>query len=46
MTITFTLNGKATRWNADPGTTLLEELRKHGIVSVRSGCDGEGVCGL
>lgn len=46
MIISFTLNGNPIEWDIDPGKPLLETLRDHGIVSVRNGCDGEGVCGL
>ncbi|HOT58292.1 MAG TPA: molybdopterin-dependent oxidoreductase Mo/Fe-S-binding subunit [Spirochaetia bacterium] len=46
MIISFTLNGNPIEWDIDPGKPLLETLRNHGIVSVRNGCDGEGVCGL
>lgn len=46
MTLSFTLNGTAKRWDVSPGTTLLEELKARGIVSLRDGCDGEGSCGL
>lgn len=46
MNITFTLNGTTVVWDVDPGVPLLETLRSHSIVSVRNGCDGEGVCGL
>ncbi|MBN1520427.1 MAG: molybdopterin-dependent oxidoreductase Mo/Fe-S-binding subunit [Spirochaetales bacterium] len=46
MKTTFTLNEKPVSWNSEPGQTLLDALRAHGIVSVRNGCDGEGSCGL
>ncbi|HUX40283.1 MAG TPA: molybdopterin-dependent oxidoreductase Mo/Fe-S-binding subunit [Rectinemataceae bacterium] len=46
MILSFTLNGKAKRWDCEPGTNLRDLLRSKGIVSVRNGCDGEGSCGL
>jgi putative selenate reductase molybdopterin-binding subunit len=44
--INFRLNGKAVSWDVEAGTSLRDELRERGIVSVRNGCDGEGSCGL
>lgn len=46
MILEFTLNGTPVQWDTDPGKPLIETLRHYGIVSVRNGCDGEGVCGL
>ncbi|MEI6876296.1 MAG: 2Fe-2S iron-sulfur cluster-binding protein, partial [Spirochaetota bacterium] len=46
MRVSFTLNGKKKAWEAAPGESLRDLLRKKGIVSVRNGCDGEGSCGL
>ena len=46
MTVSFTLNGRARRWDCEPGANLRDLLRAKGMVSVRNGCDGEGSCGL
>ncbi|HUX36818.1 MAG TPA: molybdopterin-dependent oxidoreductase Mo/Fe-S-binding subunit [Rectinemataceae bacterium] len=46
MTVSFTLNGRARRWDCEPGTSLRDLLRSKGLVSLRNGCDGEGSCGL
>jgi putative selenate reductase molybdopterin-binding subunit len=46
MKVDFALNGRTVSWEVDPGTSLRDELRERGIVSVRNGCDGEGACGL
>ena len=44
--IKFTLNGSATRFDGDPGMSLLNYLREiEGLVSVKDGCSGEGTCG-
>lgn len=43
--ITFTLNGKKTRAEIDPGQTLLWVLRNHfGLTGTKFGC-GNGFCG-
>lgn len=42
----FTLNGKVTRYDADPDLVVLTYLREvAGIISPKDGCSGEGVCG-
>lgn len=46
MNVSFTLNGKPVCWDCPDGESLLDALRRRGIVSVRNGCDGEGSCGL
>ena len=46
MTVSFTLNGRARRWDCEPGANLRDLLRSKGVVTVRNGCDGEGSCGL
>jgi len=46
MKVRFTLNGKERSWDCEPGESLRDALRRHGIVSVRDGCGGEGACGL
>jgi selenium-dependent xanthine dehydrogenase len=44
--IEFTLNGKATEANYEPGMHLLEVLREEcGVVSAKNGCAPEGACG-
>jgi len=46
MTIVFELNGRQTTWNIESAETLLEALRRHGLVGVKKGCDTAscGVC--
>ncbi len=44
--LTFTLNGKRTGCNYEPGMHFLEVLREElGIVSPKNGCAPEGACG-
>ena len=45
MPIDLILNGRPTRFDADPGLRLLDVLREQGgLTSVKEGC-GEGECG-
>lgn len=46
MKITFMLNDRKVTWDALPGESLLDFLRRHHVVSVKKGCDGStcGVC--
>ncbi len=46
MTIAFELNGRSITWEIEPTETLLEALRRHGLVGVKQGCDTAscGVC--
>jgi carbon-monoxide dehydrogenase small subunit len=44
MRIDLTLNGQKRSFEAAPGDTLLEVLRREGFVGVKKGC-GEGDCG-
>lgn len=44
MTITVTENGKAIQISGKMGTSLLEQLRSHGIY-VNAACGGKGTCG-
>ena len=44
MEVTLTVNGTRRTWEAEPGETLLELLRRKGCKSVKFGC-GEGACG-
>ena len=46
MKTAFTLNGKKVLWEVEAGESLRDVLRRKGIVSVRNGCDGAGICGL
>jgi len=44
--INFTLNGKNKRYNGSKDISLLDYLRlKEGIISIKDGCSGQGVCG-
>jgi xanthine dehydrogenase molybdenum-binding subunit len=44
--ITFTLNGRATEADYEPGMQFLEVLRDEcGILSAKNGCAPEGTCG-
>lgn len=45
MQINLTLNGKAVQAEISPDTTLLNFVREHGCLSVKSGCE-TSVCGL
>jgi putative selenate reductase molybdopterin-binding subunit len=42
----FTLNNKERNVRVDPERTLLDYLRSEGFKSVKSGCLGEGDCGM
>ncbi len=42
--IHLTVNGKERDWDALPGDTLLDVLRREGITGVKKGC-GSGDCG-
>ncbi len=46
MNVTFSLDGRTVSWECGEGETLLELLRRKGNIPLRSGCDGEGACGL
>jgi putative selenate reductase molybdopterin-binding subunit len=46
VTINFTLNGRAARWNVEGTECLRDLLREKGMLSVRDGCSGEGSCGM
>lgn len=39
------LNGKAVTLSAEPGEKLSSVLRKQGLLSIRTNCDGQGTCG-
>lgn len=45
MTVRFTLNGRMVAWDCPEGESLRTLLHRHGIISPRDGCDGEGACG-
>ena len=42
----FTLNGAERKVEVNPSETLLNFLRKDGLLSVKSGCGGRGDCGM
>ncbi len=42
----FTLNGAERKVEVNPNETLLNFLRKDGLLSVKSGCGGQGDCGM
>lgn len=44
MKIAFWLNGEPTSYDVRPGEFLAAALRRHGVMSVRVGCDGSS-CG-
>ncbi len=39
MNISLELNGRHADWDVEPGEALLEALRRHGVLSVKRGCD-------
>ena len=39
MKIDLQLNGRPASWHVEPGEDLLAALRRHGILSVKRGCD-------
>lgn len=45
MRISFELDGIDRTFDVAPGERLRDLLRRHGIVSLRNGCDGQGSCG-
>jgi putative selenate reductase molybdopterin-binding subunit len=45
MPISILLNGRALELDAHPSECLRDVLRRHGVLSVRDGCGGEGTCG-
>lgn len=46
MIIAFDLNDRSITWDIEPTETLLEALRRHGLVGAKKGCDTAscGVC--
>lgn len=44
MRIELTLNGRPAVWEIEPGERLLDALRRHGVYSVKRGCE-TGDCG-
>jgi len=42
----FTLNGVKRKVEVNPDETLMNFLRKDGLMSVKSGCGGQGDCGM
>jgi putative selenate reductase molybdopterin-binding subunit len=42
----FTLNGAERKVEVNPSESLLNFLRKDGLLSVKSGCGGQGDCGM
>jgi len=42
--IRLTVDGRERAWDVSPGDTLLEVLRREGVVGVKKGC-GSGDCG-
>ena len=42
----FTLNGAERKVEVNPNETLLNFLRVDGLLSVKSGCGGQGDCGM
>jgi len=42
----FTLNGVERKVEVNPDETLMNFLRKDGLMSVKSGCGGQGDCGM
>ncbi|MDQ7825495.1 MAG: molybdopterin-dependent oxidoreductase [Candidatus Eremiobacteraeota bacterium] len=45
MEITFTLNGTKRTFTTAPGEKVADLLRRHGFLSIRTDCDGQGTCG-
>ncbi|HON44160.1 MAG: molybdopterin-dependent oxidoreductase [Planctomycetes bacterium] len=45
MKIQFTLNGKKCNWEVKPSDKVHNLLRSKGYLSVRVGCDAQGMCG-
>src|SRR5512136_2559952 len=45
MKIAVKLNGTLRTFDAAPGESARDLLRRTGIFSVRNGCDGQGSCG-
>jgi len=45
MSVNFTLNGVPRTLDTQPGQNVMQILNRHGIVSIRNGCDGQGSCG-
>jgi len=46
MTIVFTLNDREVTWEIEPTETLLQAMRRNGLVGAKEGCDTAscGVC--
>ena len=42
----FTLNGVKQKVEVNPNETLMNFLRDDGLLSVKSGCGGQGDCGM
>ena len=45
MKINVTLNGVPRTFYTEPGENVRHLLAREGIVSMRNGCDAQGVCG-
>ncbi len=45
MQVEFVVNGKQTVWEVAPDELLADTLRKHGLLSIRKGCNTSS-CGL
>lgn len=45
MKINIILNSVKREFHTEPGERVIDLLRRHGIFSVKNGCDGEGTCG-
>jgi len=45
MKINVTLNGVPRTIHTEPGENVRHLLAREGIVSMRNGCDAQGVCG-
>ena len=46
INVTFSVNGIKRTVDTNPEMTLLDFLREDGFVSVKSGCGGQGDCGM